>query len=294
MTDNPNIADIMARKAYKIGLLYENEPAINLDELHDRLNTRIGNVQLMSEDACHFAFLDYGVTYADDSVAPAQCVMTIRDIQPDTGDISEEDIVQSWGWQEAKAVVECCRSVLEVSDFLAAGLPSKPRLALFHNIVLAVLDVAPCEAIHWTPSLHYVEPADYVRSKSEADPNRPTPRGTLFPAINVRRYDIAGRAPGEKVFDSIGAADLGVVDVQCHFAGIDQEEVEPIVFKSAFYLFHTGDTIDQETQASTLEQHLVRDAANGVGPAVRWRCSLRSSLAPPNRLVLDLDAGAPI
>jgi len=191
---------------YMIGLLYESEPEITQEAVLDRLTARIGNVRAMGEGLL-FAFLDHEVTYAGGKGLPSQCVMMLNDIKPDEGDEPDHDIVQSWFWPESATVVPRCRYVLNINDFMAMGLPYKERLALFQNIVMSVLDVAPCSAIHWMPSQQYISPAAYVLTKDTPEPD------PIYPAVNVRFYNVGNGAKDETLDGFLSASGLWAVSM---------------------------------------------------------------------------------
>jgi len=268
---------------YMVRLMYEAEPAVSEEDILERLTARIGEVELMRpsdvpqpelQDALNFVFPNYRVRYADGSEIPVGCNMIMLELKPRDWE-GDHDLVQSWNWRQAKSVVPNCRWSIMVNDFLALGLPYKDRLALFHNIVMSVLDVAPCSAIHWMPSQQFVDPASYVLTKDSPDPD------PIYPAINVRLYNIQDREPGECVMDSIGVAALGGLDVQCHFIGLDPTDVAQMIGNSAYYIFNEGDVVkDGET-------------IQGVGEGTRWRCRHEDALLPPGRPVLDIDPGPP-
>jgi hypothetical protein len=68
--------------------------------------------------------------------------------------------------------------------------------------------------------------------------------------------------------------------LQCHFIGLDPNEVGSLLHNTAPYIYNNGDVIaDGETLGLTPEQ--------------KWRCRHEDSRIPPERVVLDLDPGPP-
>jgi hypothetical protein len=104
----------------------------------------------------------------------------------------------------------------------------------------------------------------------------------VYPAVNVRLFQVQGRQEGEVLMDTIGLAALGLPDLQCHFVGLDPQQVANTLYGAAYYVYENGDVIeDGET---------IQGAGEGV---VRWRCRHEDALMDPARVVLDIDPGPP-
>ena len=260
------------RRTYVVQLLCEERPEIDKEALWERLRARAGNVD-STGDGLNFAFLDHVTEFAD-GAAPAMAMIVVTEFDTEK-DIRPDDLAQSWYWRKAGDTVARCRYQVGVIQMMAAGLPYKERLALVHNTVMAVLDIVDVDAIDWLESQQYVDPESYVRSKDSPDPD------PLYPAVNVRFYNITGREPDEMMIDTVGLAALGEVDLQCHFKDLNPQDVARMVGNSAYYVFDKGDVIkDNET-------------IQGVGEGTRWRCRHEDALLPPKRIVLDIDPGPP-
>lgn len=259
---------------YAVDLLYERQPTIDRDGLLAALRAGCGStVDLSAAETpavWHFAFEDHLARYADRAV-PVQALIDVARGVPDD---LEAALQQSWDWPGARAAVARCGAGVMVADFLARALPRGERISLIRRIVLAISQAAPPAAIHWRESGRVVDPVAFggavVRGSSDH----------LFPALNVRLFNIAGR-PGEMVMDTLGLAALGLPDVQCHFAGLDATRMAGLLYDSAHYLFEHGDAI--------ADGHTIQ----GFTPEQRWRCRHEDAMVGPARVVLDLDPGPP-
>ena len=262
---------------YNAQLLFDRTPQIRKSDLLDALRRRCGSVEPLDgnpdSDLLSFVYHDYPVTYADRTIA-AQTLMSISPTGLDVAK-AEPALEQSWDWPEARAVVMRSRATMLVTDLLSSGLPYKARLSLFQSVVSAVLELAPCSGIYWLPSQRFVESDAYVRSK-QAETFDP-----LFPAINVRLFNITNKAEGETLMDTLGLAALGLPDLQCHFTTLNVNEIARVLYNSAYYLFDKGDVIGD---GQTIQ---------GITPGDRWRCQHEDALVKPERVVLDLDPGKP-
>ena len=257
--------------AYGVELLLERVPQIDKAKLLASLN-RQEKAQSLGENSDSFAFSypEYSIQYDDVSIPP-QFLVAVAE-QPLDVERIRPSVEQSWDWPEAKSAVERCRATVLVTDLLSSGLEYQTRLRLFHNSLLAVLEQVDCIGIHWQPSQRIVAPLTYVESKQNNTDK-------VFPAINVRLFRVENREPDEILMDSIGLAALGLSDVQCHFFGMDTQEVARVIYNSAHYIFENGDVIQNG--------HTIQ----GLDESQKWKCQYEDALIAPQRVVLDFDAG---
>ena len=259
---------------YALELLYERQPAIRPGDLLAALRSRCGRVVQLSRDDSllwPFAFEDHRATFTDGS-GPVQALIDVTRGMPDD---LESALQQSWDWRSARNVVARCGAAVMVADFMAQTLPCRDRIALLRRIVLAVMEAAPPAAIHWRESGRIVDPDDFRRAMA------PESTDHLFPAVNVRLFNIANGGTGEMAMDTLGLAALGVPDAQCHFAGLDATRMAGLLYDSAHYLFEHGDVI--------ADGHTIQ----GFTPEQRWVCRHEDAMVGPARVVLDLDPGPP-
>lgn len=281
---------------YAAQLLYRTQPIIDRETLYAKVQEYTGplhtivddeeteqeslavweanptddpNAEVDPNDYYHFFHLNHMVNYEDGDL-PAQTVF-----MPSETPLQVESyttaLQQSWHWQEASAVVEQCQYEWMLTDMMARGLPHQQRLQLFNQVLRAILEVAPCDAIYWRSSDKMIQPEAFLAAlQKEQD---------LYGALNIRLYNIQSEQQRqEMVMDSCGLAALGVPDVQCHFYDMNPNEIAGFLMDIAHYLYEQGDIItDGETIGQDEEQ--------------RWTCEHQFSLIAPRRVVIDLNPG---
>jgi hypothetical protein len=173
--------------------------------------------------------------------------------------------------------VQRCTTSILVSDFMTRSLEYKTRLGLFQKVLTSVLDVIPCQAIHWQSSQQIIEPLTYLTAV--ASENYPDLQAG---ALNVRLFRIINEeSQGDTLMDTIGLAALGLPDLQCHFRNLDVQAVAGILYNTGLYIFENGDVIE--------DGHTVA----GINPNDKWLCQHEDSLLEPERVVLDVNPGYP-
>lgn len=267
--------------SYAVDLLYDHSPILAKDQLLHHLGpvspyavtVRAGR----KPGSLRFQFSAYARNGASEAInfaanAP-QVLMAVTD-EPLAYDKLRPAIQQTWDWPEAAAIVAEHKATVLITDFHAEQLRYQARLELIHHCVAAVLGLAPCLALHWQASQHLFPPDRYLAER-QANPD------PLLAALHVRHF--AGQDPlvPETVSDTLGLAALGQPDVECHYTGIDQAAMTPILQRIAHNIFAAGgpQSLDQTLQGLT-EQ-----------PTWRWRTRL--ALTPPVREVVALDPGPP-
>ncbi|MBD7967032.1 DUF4261 domain-containing protein [Paenibacillus gallinarum] len=214
---------------------------------------------------------EFMVPFEDGTVPAQTCILPVHEITDKKR--FKGSLEQSWHWKEATGVIGDCKYQLRIHDLFTAALPHKERLQLFQQALSAVLEVVPCDALYFYGSDKIVEPAAYTKALQDGD--------HLYGAMNVRLYQAGGtEARRELVMDTVGLSSLGVPDFQCHFSGLDPDQVAQTLFGAAYYLFDQGDVI--------LDGQLL-----GTADSQRWRCEHQESIVSPRRYVIDLDPGSP-
>lgn len=190
---------------------------------------------------------------------------------------------QSWKWRKAREALQRCKASVVITDMLGSNLDPRLRLGLFQRVLDGLLEAAPCLAIHWAPSQQLVDPEPFREAMARGEYSNP-----LHGACNVRLFQIAGYgdAPipggtGDSLMDTIGLGSFGLPDLQCHFRGLEHDEVARVLYGAAYQAFQDGAAL----QAG--------DAIAGVAAGSPWLCRRETSLQPPERDVIDLDPGAP-
>lgn len=183
---------------------------------------------------------------------------------------------QTWWWEEGRQILERCRFAVVVVDQNAAQLPHRIRLQLFQRIVVGVLEAYPALAIHWRRSQHLVSPQELIETALADDYSNPLPG-----AVNVRFFRIDKPGGEEWLMDTLGLAALGLPDLQCHFRGLEPNDVSRVLYTTACYLYDHGPVIKNG------------DTVAGPREYDSWICQLEEAIAEPPRPVLDLDPGFP-
>ncbi len=278
---------------YTVQLLYKEKPVIDREALYAKIIEYTGPVRTSEdlaedteetlavwearseagheedEDHYHFFHLNHTLNYQEGPMPVQTVLMPVNDTP--TVEMYETALQQSWHWAEAAATIEACQYELMLTDMMARGMPPQRRLPLFNNVLRAILEVAPCEAVYYKASDKLVSSAELLQALQQDQ--------QLYGALNIRLYQIPGDSERkEMVMDSCGLAALGVPDVQCHFYDMEPGEVAQFLMNVADYVYHQGDIIaDGETI--------------GLHENQRWRVEHQYALVMPRRVVLDLDPG---
>jgi hypothetical protein len=271
---------VSAAKMYGVELYYRRVPETSRGELLSALQCRCPDLALASPERQGPPWLfEHRGHRVPSHGRPARAVVGLS-LQPPNLQALESALAQSWAWPQSAEVLPKCGGSILLGDVAVDGLGHLERLVLFENLLLAMLDAYPCLAIHWQPTQQVVEPARFLAASKEAG-------GLVFVPgpLNVRLFRVtdeaaaAGGGAGDVVMDTLGLAALGLPDLQCHFTGLDPEDVSRVLYNTGIYILEHGDTIRAD--------HTVP----GPGPQEKWLCRRENSLALPDRPVIDLDPG---
>lgn len=262
-------------RMYSVDLLYQQPPVLPTGTLLEALQAKCPGLEPLSRDQSSkmLAYVQtrHLVPYRDHRV-PAQLLVIPGRRERDAVSI-EDSIQQSWTQRNARELVSAAPHVVCVSDMMASGLPYKERLDVFLHALSAILEVVPCQAIHWRVSQQILTP-DRFRDGRSGGEGHFVSTGPL----NVRFFDI-GNAPVAKLADTMGLAALGLPDVQCHFHGLDPDDVVRFLYNLALYVFENGDVIASG------------QTVTGLDHGEPWTCRHEEALVPPRRVVLDVNPG---
>jgi hypothetical protein len=211
------------------------------------------------------------VTYAEGEV-PAQTAILATDQAPQL-EAYRQEIQQSWRCRHAEELLRGCRETRLVTEMMARSLPPGDRVALFHGVLRAMIEVTGPDALVFKHTQQVIEPADYLAACDQDPILRPG-------ALNVRFFNIAN-SDGDMVMDTRGLADVGLHDLQCHFRDLDPTAVARVLYNTAVYVFENGPVIQSGQTVA------------GTEPDSKWRCQFEDSLVEPKREVLDLNPGPP-
>ena len=221
----------------------------------------------------HFAHKSHPVQYKEGAV-PAQLVLYPGEGKSDHTTINEA-VQQSWNLPDAENVVASLPHKILVHDMMARGLPHKERLSIFLDALEAIVSTLGCRAIHWRASQQVISSKYFLQERGMKD------RHILFSGpLNVRFFNITdGKFADEALADTMGLAVFGLPDIQCHFHGLDINQVVRLLYNMGVYIFDKGDVIASG------------ETISGIGAGEKWICQHEDSQVRPQRVVLDINPG---
>jgi hypothetical protein len=245
---------------YGLELLYADQPTIDKVALLAELRARLGEVDPLVGDTLAFVCHDFPVE-PQHGVAAAMLFIGAAD-EPFDPSSAGRALEQTWNWSAAGDALPRCRYSITLTDMLARPLEPRQRWKLVREGLGALIEVAPPVAIHWTPAQKLVDP------KIDLD-------DPLLP-VNARLFRVEGRQAGECVMDTRGLHLFGLLDLQCHFVGIEPDEVAAYLLDISAYLLEHGPVIEHG------------QAVAGIGPNEHWTCTEQEALVGPARPVLSI------
>lgn len=265
------VADAFA-ETYSVELCMKEKPVIIENKLLENMKKYCGNVELVSnkDNNISFAFTDYILEYKNASV-PVSIVISLFDQKPPREKL-KRSLEQSLSFGNKDSIEEC-KFTLLVTDIMAIGLEYTKRIELFQKALYAIVELMPCEGIHFHLTEQVLSREDYLENNPLNDDY-----DLLFGALNVRVFNIEGKE-NEYLMDTLGLSAVGLCDLQCHFKNLDPDEVSNILYSYGYYIF---DNLDAAENMKTIE---------GVNKGEEWTCLHEVSLAEPERVVLDINPG---
>jgi hypothetical protein len=239
-----------------------------------RLQESLGSVTARSYDVIRHHFLNDVRVKFDDGNGAAQILIA----SPAPGKKPNWDLVDSIDHSRrlpdaAKRLAACPHRAL-LHDFMSAPLDHHVRRRILAAALQAAVENSNVELVHFVPTMEVLDAREAVRQlATEAEVANPT-----YGFLNVRLLRTPNVA-GELVMDTLGLSALGLTDVQIHFRDLDPNEVAGFLYGLGRYLLEKGDVIETD--------HTVE----GLSPGERWRCRRERSLAPPERVVIDINPG---
>lgn len=265
------VADAFA-ETYSVELCMKEKPVILANKLLENIKKYCGNVKLVSnqDNNISFAFMDHILEFKNASV-PVSIVISIIDQKPQREKL-KKSLEQSWSFGNKESIEECKFTVL-VTDIMAIGLEYTKRIEIFQKALYAIVELMPCEGIHFHLTEQVIGREDYLENNPLNDDY-----DLLFGALNVRLLNIEGKE-NEYLMDTLGLSALGLCDLQCHFKNLDPNEVSNILYSYGYYIF---DNLDAAENMKTIE---------GINKGDEWTCQHEVSLVEPERVVLDINPG---
>jgi hypothetical protein len=248
---------------YGLDLLYPERPEIDTSALLTELRTRLGRVDYLAGRMLAFVAHDFPVPPQDG--VEAAVLFVHASAEPYDASAARGALAQTWNWPGAHEVLVRCPYAVTLTDMLARTLEPRRRWQLVRGALQALVAVAPPAAIHWTPAQKLVDPSGGLD-----DP--------LLP-INARLFRVEGRGQGECVMDTVGMHLFGITDLQCHFVGLQPDEVAAYLLDLSGYLLEHGQVIGHGQTVA------------GLGLDERWLCTRDAALVGPARPIVSIRPG---
>lgn len=258
---------------YNVEFYMEEELIIPESKLLENIKKYCGNVEIISkqETTITFGFLDHILEYKNATV-PVGIMISLGHKGLDREKL-KRSLEQSWNYDNDKKSIEKCKFTISVTDIMAIGLEHTKRIELFQKTLYAIVELVPCVAINFNISEQIISREDYLENNPLNDDYDP-----LFGVLNVRLFNIEEKE-NEYLMDTLGLSAVGLCDLQCHFKGLDPNEISNILYSYGYYIFDNHDVIDD---IKTIE---------GISENDEWKCQHEVALAGPERVVLDINPG---
>ena len=187
---------------------------------------------------------------------------------------------QSWLTPDAAAIARRCQERWTLTDTGQSGLDQRGRCRRLQQALIALSRALDPVAIFWPATQQLIEADAACRSWLDQELSSPLPG-----FVNVRffrlQFDDTPAEEPEFLMDTLGLGALGLIDLQCHFRGLDPRDVTEVLYRTASYVFERGPVI--------ADGHTVQ----GAHERDQWQCQHMAALSEPEREVLDLDPGFP-
>jgi hypothetical protein len=263
---------------YSAELFFEAPPAIDPRACLEAVHQFAPAAELLGgetvENALHLVHPDHPLTFSD-AVVPAQTVLLLK---KDASILEklEGAFQQAWDFADARAVVGRATTTALLTDLMAWALAPAERVSVFQRTLDGLASALRPLAIHWVPADRLVSGEVYLAGLPREYPDAGS--GPL----NVRLFRVEdGGQPGDTVMDTLGLSVLGLPDVQIHFRALEPGLVASFLYSLGAYILQRGDIIADG------------DTVQGLEPDQKWRCQHERALAPPERVVLDVNPGRP-
>lgn len=260
----PDTDDGFAR-TYGVELLFSGTPDIDVTAAVAELKKVIGDIEHRESGGQNtFFLLDHQVTYSEEQRVPGQLILLYADPEKDE-DLLEKEVQQSWQTPNASEIVSSTKYKVLLTDIMSSGLNPKERQHILSSAIRAFVKHSNCIGIANKRTQQIID-AEEIRASS--DP--------LLGFVNIRFFNAGDQG---LLMDSLGLAALGLYDVQCHFFGLDPNEVSYQLYNIAYYIFNEDPEFENGHTVAGI---------NGES----WQVQYEGSLVAPDRDVLDLNPGS--
>lgn len=266
-----NVPDVFA-ETYSVELYMKEEPIISEKKLLENIKKYCGDVKVISnqDNSITFGFMDHVLEYKNVSV-PVSIVMSKIYDNPDIQKL-KKSLIQS-GNLNNKEVIEKCKFRIIVTDVMAIGLEYSKRIEIFQKALYAIVEIIPCEGIHFHITEQVISREDYLENNPLSDDY-----DLLLGALNVRVFNVEGQ-DNEYLMDTLGLSAIGICDLQCHFKNLNPNKLINILYSYGYYVFDNSDAADNLKEIK------------GISEGEIWKCEYEISLAEPERVVIDINPG---
>lgn len=246
--------------ALAVELLYERKPELDANAIAETVKETLPRtVVAADEPGVLLAHEDYPIEFEEGTKA----ILTMV-VHPDEDKgVGDLDISQSWRFREAPDALQRATTTVLVAEMLGAGGPPGDRVKAFLTTVRAVVEHTGPIAIH-TPAAQELLAPEHLDHHP------------LAGLVNVRLFQVTDDE-GVMLMDTLGLHTLGLADFQMHFRDLDETRIGSFLFNLAAYALENPGALENG--------HTVGDE--------RWKVQFEQAMVEPDRIVLDVDPGAP-
>jgi len=254
-------ADTGGAAALAVELLYERRPELDARAIVKTIAQALPKTVVVAEEpGVLLAHEDYPLEFEEGTKAILTMVVHPDGDRTGVGDL---DISQSWRFRDAAEAVHKATTTVLVAEMLGAGAPPAHRVKAFTTTVRAVVE-------HTQPIALYTPAAQELLASHQLDEH------PLAGLVNVRLFQVEDDE-GVMLMDTLGLHTFGLADLQMHFRDLDESRIAGFLFDLATYAFENPGAIDN---------------GDTVGDE-RWKVQFEQAMVEPERVVLDVDPGAP-
>lgn len=214
------------------------------------------------------------ITELEDGSIPGQTFIMSMEEGPEA-DKMVECVQQSWNCDDAEMLLNQSTFSLGVTEMMCNGLEPEDRLKLFHGVLRATVELTGPHAMVFTHTKQIIRPEQYL---DDSEVTHPMARAGL---MNVRTYSVSNGEAGDTIMDLLGLDAIGLHDLQCHYRGLEPQEVARMLLNTGAYIYDQGPVIESG------------QTVDGITPGSRWVCQFEESILEPKRDILDINPGPP-
>lgn len=270
-SENPKEPPVLKNDAatLTVKLLFENKIVPDFKALQTALKKYHAKFETegSAEKAMQYFFHDYLVRY-DQSTLPAQCVVFPLQENKEIVKQLEKAYQQVWHWVDAQEQTKNCSYEMVITELMTLPLDYKSRVDCFQKFLRAACHVFKPKAIYFLKSEKVVEASAYLKQMHRSG------MLDLYALLNVRLFNLP---EGECFMDSVGLYALGLPDLQIRFKAFNPNDIAPVLYSLAQYIFDNGAVI---LHGNTVE---------GNEPESRWECVYAKASMEPKRNVLHIN-----